>query len=267
MSIYNTHFYHGLLKKYTTVLGALLDGIDVVRFKADGSEESRTRVPLSYANKEKWVRRIIEDTTMTDRQPAITLPRMSFEMSSIQYAPERKLSSKRYYAFPIQSNTTHKYKVMQPVPYDIIYNVHAIAKTQEDMLQIIEQIAPFFTPDYTVEIRGITNPEIKFDIPISLMGFEPDDNAQGGFEDRRMIIWNIQFLLKGYLFGPIKERSVIKEIDIHIYDMDELQMPQILRNYMVDIGVVPFIEGVPLEDIGPDDPYEIQVTVDYNQGI
>lgn len=263
MAIFNTHFYHGLLKKYTIVMGSLLDGIDVVRFKPDGSEDNRVRVPLTYSKKEKWIQKILSDTTMTDRQPAITLPRMAFELSSLQYAPERKLNSRNYFAFPIETSTTHKYKIMQPVPYDLVFDFYAIAKTQEDMLQIVEQIAPMFTPDYTVEIRGISNPEIKYDIPITLMGIEMNDNAEGGFDDRRMIIWTFQFVLKGFLFGPVRERSVIKTVNVKIGEMDELAKAPELRSYIVEMEMVPWINGVPLQDIGPNDPYEIMTTVDY----
>lgn len=263
MAIYNTHFYHGLIKKYTTIMGSLLDGIDVVRFKPDGSEDHRVRVPVTYSKKEKWVQKIIADKTMTDRQPAITLPRMAFEMSSLQYAPERKLSSKNYFAFPVSTDNQQKYKIMQPVPYDFVFDCYAIAKTQEDMLQIIEQIAPFFTPDYTVEIKGISNPEVKYDIPITLLGIEPNDNAEGGFEERRLIIWSFQFVLKGFLFGPVRERNVIKEIIVDIGEYDQLEKAPQLRQYIVEIGMVPFIDGVPIQDIGPDDPYEIAVSVTY----
>lgn len=263
MAIYKNHFYHGLIKKYTVVMASLIDGIDVVRFNPDGSENSRVRVPLSYSNKEKWVQKIISDSNMTDRQPAITLPRIGFELESLQYAPDRKLNSKNFFAFPITEDNTKKYKIMQPVPYDFVYSFYAIAKTQEDMLQIIEQIAPFFTPDYTIEMKGINNPDIKYDVPISLMGIENNDNAQGGFEERRMIIWSFQFVLKGFLFGPVKQRGVIREVNVGIYDQEELNKSPELRNFIVDIGITPYIDGVPLEDIGPDDPYGISVTMDY----
>lgn len=267
MALYKNHFYHGLIKKYNIVMGSLFDELDVVRFDPSGNEKERVAVPVTYANKEKWIQKIMADANMTDRQPAITLPRIAYEMSGLQFAPERKLSSKGYYAFPTTNNgTTQKYKVMQPVPYDFTYNFYAIAKTQEDMNQIVEQIVPFFTPDYTVEIRGIENPNVKFDIPITLIGVENDDNAQGGFEERRMVIWTFQFILKGFLFGPIRERSIIKEIDVKISDMDELQKAPALRNYIIDVGMVPYIDGVPLENIHVNDDWTIKITKEYPDG-
>lgn len=265
MSLFNSHFYHGLIRKYTIVMGSLLEGIDVVRYNADGSENHRAKVPLSYADKEKWVRRLMEETADMTRQPAITLPRMAFEMSDMTYDAARKLSSKRYFAFTSATSNDNKLKVMMPVPWNFDFNVYIATKTKEDMLQIIEQIVPFFTPDYTVAMKGIKNPAMSWDVPISLTGVNTSDSAQGGFEERRLIMWELSFTVRGFLFAPIKERGIIKTIDVSVFDYDELVKTPLARNYMIDIGVVPYIEGVPLADIGPDDPWGIQVTVDINQ--
>lgn len=261
MSLYNSHFYHGLIKKYTIVVGSLLDGIDVIRYNPNGSENMRTKVPLSYSKKEKWVRRLMEDPELT-RKPAITLPRMAFEMTDMRYDASRKLSSKRYFAFTNPDADDTKLKVMMPVPWNFDFNVYIATKTQEDMLQIIEQIVPWFTPDYTVTINGIKNPAINFDTPITLTGVNTSDSAEGGFEQRRLILWELGFTLRGYLFGPVRERGVIKTIDVKIMDYDELVKAPQLRNYIIDIGVRPFIDGVPLEDIGSDDPWEVLVDID-----
>lgn len=263
MALYGNHFYHGLLKKYTIVIGSLLDGVDVVRYNPDQTEGSRVRVPLSYSKKEKWVRRLMEEIGSLDRQPAITLPRMAFEMTNMYFDASRQLSNKRYFAFISENSGDSKLKVMMPMAWNFDFKVYVAAKTQEDMLQIIEQIVPFFTPDYTVAIRGLKNPNIGFDIPITLNSVNMSDNAEGGFEERRVIMWELDFTLRGYLFGPVKERGIIKTIDVKIMDYDELVKSPLSRQFMIDINIVPYIDGVPLEDISADDPWGINVTVDY----
>lgn len=262
MSIHNNHFYHSLIKSYTVLIGSILDGIDVVKYKQDGTEDVRVRVPVVYSNKEKWVRRILEDPELK-RQPAITLPRIGFEMNGMQYAPDRKLSGKQQFIFRSPTEAGKSYRVYTPVPYDFVFTASLIAKTQEDALQVIEQIVPFFTPDYTVNMKGIKNPNISFDIPITLDSVQKDDQYEGRFEDNRMIIWTLSFVLKGFLFGPVKESGIIKHIDMTMYHMDQLDVAPELRNFIVDYNIEPYINGVALADISFDDDYEIRTEILY----
>ena len=260
MAIYKKHFYHGLIKSYTVVMGHMLDGIDVVRFKPDGSEDSRVRVPVVHSNKEKFIQRILSDENLT-RQPAIVLPRIAFELQGMMYNPSRKISGKHQFAYATTDNSTSS--VYTPVPYDFEFTASIIAKTHTDALQIVEQIVPFFTPDYHVTFRGIGDPTIEYDVGITLDTVANDDNYAGEFEDRRMIIWTLSFVMNGFLFGPIRNGSLIKEVDVSLFGMNELSKPVAHQNYLVNYNFVPYINGVPVQNIGVDDPWAIQQTTIY----
>lgn len=260
MAIYKSHFSHGLLKKYSLVIGHLLDGIEVVRFKPDGTEDSRVPVPVQYAPKEKFIRNLVEDPDLT-RKAAITLPKISYEMNGLQYSSERKLARNRTFAFRDASKGAMT--VYAPVAYDIMYTAYVAAKTQEDMFQIIEQLVPAFAPDFTVTMRGINSPDISFDVPVTLDTIQPNDEYEGRFEDNRVIIWTLSFLLKGVLFGPVRKSGIIKHIDITMYDASELSKAAIDRQYIMDIDLEPFIDGVLLENIEATDPYTIKKEVTY----
>lgn len=250
-ALYKKHFYHNLIRKYVTVMGAIVDGIDVVRYKTDGTEEQRVRIPVSYSPKEKWIRRITEDPSL-NRQPGMTLPRIGFEMTGMMYAPERKVSQNRYFAFVDEDNGNSMHKMYTAVPYDFTFNVYVQTKTQDEMFQVIEQIVPFFQPDYTVEMRGLSSPEIKWDIPITLDALQTSDNYDGEIEDRRMIITTFEFIMKGYLFGPTRKAGVIKHVDLEFRQKDS----QVVYD---KISIEPYIEGVPLSSIKADDDYGIRI--------
>jgi hypothetical protein len=261
MTIHTGHFYHSLLRNYTIVIGSILDGLEVIRYTNTGTEDSRIKVPVAYSPKEKFIRRLLEDPTL-EAQPAMTLPRIGFEMTGMQYAPDRKLSSRQEFIF--RSDTTSNIgRVYTPVAYDIIFEASIVAKTQEDMLQIIEQIVPFFTPDYTVSFRGIKTPTMNFDVPITLDTIQRSDNYEGRFEDRRMIIWTLSFVVKGFLFGPVRTGGIIKHIDLTYYDMSQVGVPQNQRQFIVDYDIEPYLNGVPLGNINYFDDYTIKTDVTY----
>jgi hypothetical protein len=256
--IYKTHFYHELLKKYSLVMGALLDGIDVVRYNADGTENSRQRVPVVYSEKEKFIQRTQADTDLL-RQPAIVLPRIGYEMTSLSYAPDRKISGKHRFVYFNETNKTSA--VYTPVPYDITYSATLIAKSKSDAYQVVEQLAPFFTPDYTIAMRGVGNPEIGYDVPITLVSNSSTDTYDGEFEQRRTIQWRFDFVVKGFLFGPVRESGIIKTVDVTLYDYSQLDVNPALRNFLVNYNFVPYINGVSLANIGANDPYTIKETI------
>jgi hypothetical protein len=234
-------------------MGAIVDGIDVVRYKADGSEESRTKIPVTYSPKEKWIRRITEDPTL-DRKPAVLLPRIGYEMTGIMYAPERKVSNKRYFLITDESDANKRHLIYTPVPYDMTFNVYVQTKTQDEMFQVIEQVVPFFQPDYVVEMRGLQAPEVKWDIPITLDAIQTSDSYDGEIEDRRILVTTFEFIMKGYLFGPVRSVPIIKQVSV----MTSAQLES-NGTYISNIQVEPFIEGVALNDIVKEDPYEILV--------
>lgn len=262
MPLYNTHFHHSHLKNYAILVGTLLDGIDVVRFNQAGQEDSRVRVAVTHSPKEKFIRRLAEDPNLL-AQPAITMPIIGYEMVSMNYAPDRKLSSKQKFVFVDPAGTKSPKIVYTPVPYDLVFEARIATKTQEDMMQIVEQIAPFFAPDFTVGFRGVKNPNIVFDVPVTLDYIQRRDEYEGRFEDNRVIIWTLGFVVKAFLFGPVREGGLIKHIDVPVYDIAEANKSPELRQYLVDYDIEPFIEGVPLANIQIDDPWTVKTTVTY----
>lgn len=260
--MHSSHFHHSHLKNYAIVMGTLLDGIDVVRYNNLGQEDHRVRVAVTHSPKEKFIRRITEDPNLL-AQPAMTLPIIGYELLQMQYAADRKLSSKQKFVFMDPAGAVGPKVVYMPVPYDMVFEASIATKTQEDMMQIVEQIVPFFTPDFTVSFRGVKNPVTVFDVPITLDSIQRRDDYEGRFEDGRMNIWTLTFVVKGWLFGPVREGGVIKHIDMTFYDMGELSKSPELRTFMVDYDIEPFIPGVPLADINFDDDYTIKTDVIY----
>jgi hypothetical protein len=237
-------------------MGAIVDGVDVVRFKQDGTEEQRVRVPVTYSPKEKFIRRITEDPEL-NRQPAITLPKIGYEMTGMMYDPARKISNKLYFTFTGDNGAQ---RVFTPVPYEMTFNVYVQTKTQGEMFQIIEQIVPFFQPDYVVNMRGIQNPDIKWDVPITLDAIQTSDTYDGDIEERRMIITTFEFVMKGYLFGPVRDANLIRKVDLYYGNMDQLDKPEGEREFYEHVHIEAFLDGVPLNEIKKDDPYSIEVT-------
>lgn len=208
MPLSKSYFYNGMVRKYVTGFGDMFTNIFVERKDGNESVRHRERVPLTYAPKEKFIQRIFQDDDL-ERSIAIKLPRMSFEITGFTYASERKITSKRKYKYEVNPNTV-KYHY-NPVPYDIDFSLYIAAKTQEEGLQIVEQIIPFFTPDYTIALN-LVDPNVleSWDIPISLIGVSPEDSYDGTFDDRRAVIWTLSFMAKGYFIGPIRQQGLIE---------------------------------------------------------
>jgi hypothetical protein len=175
-------------------------------------------VPLAYGPKEKFLVRLDQQSSLSNREFAITLPRMGFEISSIAYDPTRKLT--RIQRFK-RVKTNKDGKVLDfnytPVPYNISYNLYSFTASAEAGLQIIEQILPFFQPDFTVTINAIPDLNIKRDIPIVLNSVSYDDTYSGDFQTRRAVIYTLNFTAKTYLFGPSTSQKVIKTVQTDQY--------------------------------------------------
>ena len=218
MAIFSSYFYHELTKRYTIAFGSLFTGLTVMRNKEDGTEEHRITVPLSYAPKEKFIRRLTEDANHS-KQTAITLPRIAFEMTSLNYDPQRKLQKLRKYHYKEAPGVTRTHgSVYTPVPYDLVFNLYIVTKTQDEMLQLVEQILPAFTPDLTLSIKGIQDPGTIYDVPLTLLDCAPDDSYSGSMEERRQIMWSLSFLMKAIYFGPISENSIILDTGTPLLD-------------------------------------------------
>jgi len=209
-------FYFSTIRKYVTLFGTLFNDIHITRTDSTNTTVALLKVPLAYAPKEKVLARVDADPNI-DRQTAITLPRMSFEMIDMKYDANRKLNTieRRVVKEP---NSTSKLKYQyNPVPYNISFRLYIYVKNAEDGTKIVEQILPFFTPDWTTTVQLIPEMGINMDIPVVLDNINIEDSYEGDFEKRRALIWTLDFTLKGYIYGPIKKSGVIKFANTNFY--------------------------------------------------
>ena len=202
---------HDVLRKYVILFGTLFNDIYINRDNSSGEYVQNLRVPLSYGPKEKFLARLDGDPTLSNKV-AITLPRISFEMLALEYDPTRKLNTlnrltKQRADAGTDDEVTYQY---QPVPYDIIFQMSCMTKNAEDGTRIIEQILPYFTPDFTVSLNLVDEVDAPRDIPVILTGVTVEDSYEGTFDQRRAIIWTLNFTMKGWLYGPSKNSKLIK---------------------------------------------------------
>lgn len=221
MALYSKFYYNEVIRKYVVAFGSLFSNIHVVRKNSERAEIQREIVPLTYAPKEKFIQRLLQDKN-EDTKVAIKLPHLAFEINNFQYDTERKITSKRRISQNDPNNTSKSF-FYNPVPYNFDFSLYLFTKTQEEGLQIIEQIAPFFTPDYTLTLKLTTLDEYKQDIPITLTSITNEDSYEGSFEERRSIIWTLTFVLKGYLIGPMRQQSRVLSSSVSSILVDNIE--------------------------------------------
>ena len=209
------HFYNQGMRKMTVAFGQVFNNIQIKRTGSDSTIQS-IRVPLAYAPKEKFLVRLDQQPNLEDRQFAVTLPRMGFEISGIEYDGSRKLTKVQKFKSTKTNSGVMNFNYM-PVPYNISYNLYCFTATAEGGLQIVEQILPYFQPDYTVTINVVPEMGIKRDVPIVLNNISYEDSYSGDFESRRAVIYTLNFTAKTYLYGPASTQKVIRETqaDMH----------------------------------------------------
>jgi hypothetical protein len=216
--MFGRYFYNESMRRMTIAFGQIFNNIQIKRKNSSGSVVQTIRVPLAYAPKEKFLTRLDQQPSLEDREFAITLPRMGFEITGISYDGSRKLTRIQKYK---TVKTGIDGKVLNynytPVPYNISYNLYSFTATAEGGLQIIEQILPFFQPDYTVTVNAIPELSIKRDVPIILNSVQYEDSYSGDFSQRRAVVYTLGFTAKTYLFGPANTSKVIKETQADLY--------------------------------------------------
>ena len=216
------YFYNESMRRMTIAFGQLFNNIQIKRKDSNDSVIQSIRVPLAYAPKEKFLTRLDQQPDLDSREFAITLPRMSFEISTIEYDASRKLNRLQKFK---KVKTSAEGKVLDfnymPVPYNISYSLNVFTATAEGGLQIIEQILPYFQPDYTVTVNAIPNLDIKRDVPIVLNSVNYEDSYNGDYTTRRAVIYTLTFTAKTYLFGPAQTQKVVKTVQSDLYsDVD-----------------------------------------------
>lgn len=211
-------FYHGIVRKCIIGFGRLFSNIHIDRKLTDpvnGSTVQRLHVPLSYAPKEKWLVRVDEDPTL-ENHTLTTLPRLSFEIIAYTYDSLRKVNRMQQLKNNCVGGEDSAAVVRTPVPYNIDMSLYIITKTQEDALQIVEQILPWFTPEYTMTINAVDDMGIKLDVPVVLNSVIVSDEFEGTFQERRFVIHTINFQMKVSMFGPVSNQGVIGTANVNV---------------------------------------------------
>jgi hypothetical protein len=227
-------FYHETMRKIVVSFGTLFNNIQIVRKNSAGAIVQSMKVPLAYGPQQKFLARINADPAL-GAKVAVTLPRLGFEMTGITYDPTRKLNRVQKFR-KVKSSTDDSNKLdtqYMPVPYNINFTLYAMAKNSDDALQIVEQILPYFQPDYTLTINDMADMGIKRDVPIILNDVSYEDNYQGDFTERRAIIYTLAFTAKFYMYGPVTSSSVIKTVQVDQYTDLPDQSPKREQRYTV----------------------------------
>ena len=198
-----TYSYHEIFRKTIVAFGTLFNNIELRR------QNEVMKVPLAYGPKQKFLARLDQMPDPTNKRVQITLPRLSFEISGITYDPQRKVSPTQKIKF--KKDVDENRNAFMPVPYNIGFELAIISKNQDDGLQIIEQILPFFQPHYNLAVKLATTIGETKDVPIVLQNLDYEDDYEGDFSNRRAIIYTLQFQAKTYLYGPITDAKTIKK--------------------------------------------------------
>lgn len=212
-------FYHGVIRKTIVAFGQLFSSIYIDRKQGDsvnGATAQRLQIPLTYAPKEKWLVRIEQDPTL-ENHTYVSLPRMSFEITGYSYDSTRKLGKMQMINC---NNSTSSSEMKSPVPYNIDISLYVLTKTQEDAMQIIEQILPTFGPEYTVSINAVPGMNIIQDIPITLNSITVNDEYDGDFQTRRFVTHTLTFTLKLNLYGPVSQNKRIYDATVNMSTID-----------------------------------------------
>jgi len=239
--MFGTYFYHQISRKMVVAFGSLFNNIEVRRTDSSDAVTEIIKIPLSYGPKDKMLVRISQDPSLNPNV-AITVPRMGFELTSMTYDGARKLNTM---GRNVKKGTTGLKKQFNPVPYNWDFSLYVFVKNAEDGTQILEQILPFFTPDFTVTMTIISGMTVKHDIPLVLNSVTSEDSYEGDFATRRSIIWTLSFIMKGFLYPSVTDNAAVitsSVVDTHIMSAATAADPVYIvaedstpyaRNYMI----------------------------------
>ena len=247
-----TYYYHEIIRRTVISFGTLFNDINIRHKDSSGDSISQIKVPLAYGPMQKFLARI-EQQSELNKPIAMTLPRMSFEMTSIQYDATRKSGVAQ--TFKAQEGNNLK-KVYLPVPYNIGFQLNLMSKIQDDALQVVEQILPYFQPAFTLTVDLIDSIGEKRDIPVVLDNVSFTDDYEGDFSTRRILIYTFNFTAKTYLFGPIADTSdgLIRKVQVDYYTGTDTQTAKREMRYTVTPDP---IDAAPDDDFGFNESIEM----------
>tara|TARA_R100000458_G_C8242411_1_gene221109 strand:+ start:398 stop:1273 length:876 start_codon:yes stop_codon:yes gene_type:complete len=221
--MFGSPFYHSSIRKLVVAFGSLFNDVRIIRSNSDGSTKEEIRIPLSYGPKEKFLVRAMQASSLSDDIKArYALPRMGFDISNITYdnARKRNTMQKRFVA-----NSDNNYKVKRTfseVPYNFEFNLYIMTRNMDDGLQIMEQIVPYFTPEFNVTLNLETDIAQKIDVPVVLNNITTEEDYEGDFDTRRSITFTLNFTVKSYVYGAIREQGVVRTVQTTFFNYDDL---------------------------------------------
>lgn len=229
------YFYHEILRSTIVAFGTLFNDISIKHTNDSDNVTSVIKVPLAYGPTQKFLARL-EQVPNLNKPVQITLPRMSFEFTALNYDPSRKVTTTQTFLAGLESDKTQPRKTFMPVPYNMQFELSIYTKLNDDMLQIVEQILPYFQPAYTLSVDLIKTIGEKRDIPVVFEGISMRDEYEGDFDTRRSLIYTLRFTAKTYLFGPIVDvsKDVIKKVSIGYIGGDQSSSPSRDLSYTVE---------------------------------
>lgn len=213
--MFGNEFYHETIRRYVIVFGTMFNDMVVWRRNTAGDIVKRIKVPIAYGPRAKFLSRLKQDPNLT-KPDAISLPRMSFQIVGYNYDPTRKLPTAGQIRAPATSDTVNA-SIYNPVPWNIDFELSIYVLNAEDGTQLIEQILPYFTPEWTNTMKLVDNLDLRMDVPVIINSITTEDTYEDSYENRRTIIHTLNFTMKGYLFGPVKNKAIINDADTRTF--------------------------------------------------
>jgi len=212
--MFGTYFYNETIKRAVSIFGTLFNNITLKKIKSDGTVVGQQIVPISYGPKQKWLERITVDPKERDGNiTGMTFPRMAFQLTGFEYDASRQQNKLiRHSKSALESDGVKRGYQYNPAPYTLNFTLSVLTKNMNDALQIVEQILPYFQPEYTVTMKMIDSMSDHRDVPIILNSISFEDNYESGYEERRFIEYTLEFKMNLYFFGPVYTGSVIKNV-------------------------------------------------------
>ena len=229
------YFYHEILRSTIVAFVTLFNNIKIKHTDDSNNTTSVIEVPLAYGPTQKFLARL-EQVPNLNKPIQISLPRMSFEFTGLTYDPSRKVTTTQTFLAGLASDKTQPRRTFMPVPYNMNFELAIYTKLNDDMLQIIEQILPYFQPAYSLSVDLVQTIGEKRDIPVIFEGISMQDDYEGNFETRRSLIYTLRFTAKTYLFGPVTDvsKDVIKKVTIGYIGGDQTSSPTRDLSYVAE---------------------------------
>tara|TARA_Y100000034_G_scaffold109454_1_gene140796 strand:+ start:1641 stop:2504 length:864 start_codon:yes stop_codon:yes gene_type:complete len=218
--MFGSPFYHSSIRNLVIAFGSLFNDVRIIRSNPDGSTKEQIRLPISYGPKEKFLVRANQVSSLSDEiKSKVTLPRLGFDISSILYDNSRKRNTLQKRFLEDSSNNYKVRRTFSEVPYNFEFNLYIMVRNMDDGLQALEQIVPYFTPEFNVTLN-LTDIATKVDVPIVLTSVNTEEEYEGDFDARRSITFTLSFTAKSYVYGPIKDQGIIRSVQATFFNLD-----------------------------------------------